>query len=141
MKNIKLSDIQRNWILINAQNQILGRLSSQIAQILMGKNKAYFTPHLDTGDHVVVINAAKVVLSGKKESQKKYYQHSGYPGGLKVRLAKDIRRDKPESMIRHAIVGMLPKTKLGKTMLKKLFIYPGVDHPHTDKFAKISTNQ
>ena len=134
MKNIREKDIQRNWILVNAQDQILGRLSSQIAQILMGKNKAYFTPHLDTGDHVVVINAVKILVSGKKENQKKYYQHSGYPGGLKSRLLKDIRKDKPGLLIRHAVVGMLPKTKLGKSILKKLYVYPGADHPHKDKF-------
>lgn len=133
MKNVKLSDIKRDWHLIDAQNQILGRLCSQIAQILMGKNKPYFTPHLDTGDHVVVINASQVVLSGKKENQKKYYQHSGYPGGLKARLAKDIRKNQPELLIRHAVLGMLPKTKLGKIMLKKLYVYPNADHPHIEK--------
>lgn len=134
MKSTKLADIQRNWHLINAQNQILGRLSSQIAQMLMGKNKVYFEKHLDTGDHVVVINAAKISLSGKKENQKKYYSHSGYPGGLKSKLAKDVRSEKPEFLIRHAVVGMLPKTKLGKTMLKKLYVYPDEKHPHNDKF-------
>lgn len=141
MKNIREKDIQRNWLLLDAQNQILGRLSTQIAQILMGKNKPYFVPHLDTGDHVVVINARKVLLSGKKETQKKYFTHSTYPGGLKTRLAKDIRRQKPQDLIRHAVIGMLPKTKLGKMMAKKLYVYPDAENPHADKFAKISTNQ
>ena len=133
MKNIKLSDIKREWHLVNAKNQILGRLSSSVATILTGKNKNYYTPNLDTGDYVVVINATHVVLSGKKESQKKYYHHSQYPGGLYIKTASQIRKQKPENLIRHAVIGMLPKYKLGKLMLKKLFIYAGSEHPYGDK--------
>jgi len=134
MKNIKAHDIKREWHLIDAKDKILGRLSSEIAKILMGKIKSYYTPYLDTGDYVVVINAKDVLFSGKKENQKKYYHHSQYPGGLYVKTAAQVRKQKPEDLIRHAIVGMLPKTKLGKTMLKKLFIYPESEHPYRDKF-------
>ena len=134
MKNIKAHDIKREGHLIDAKDKILGRLSSEIAKILMGKIKSYYTPYLDTGDYVVVINAKDVLFSGKKENQKKYYHHSQYPGGLYVKTAAQVRKQKPEDLIRHAIVGMLPKTKLGKTMLKKLFIYPESEHPYRDKF-------
>jgi len=134
MKNIKPSDIKREWHFVNAKNQILGRMSSNIAKILMGKNKSYYVPYLDTGDYVVVINAKDVTLSGKKESQKKYYHHSQYPGGLYVKTASQVRKQKPEDLIRHAVRGMLPRTKLGKLMLKKLFIYPESDHPYHNKF-------
>ncbi len=134
MKNVKLSDIKREWHLVNAENKILGRLSSQISQILLGKNKIYYTPYLDCGDYVVVINASKVTLSAKKESQKKYYRHSNYPGGLKVKIAAQVRSQKPEELLRHAVVGMLPKNKLARTMLKKLYIFAGDNHPYADKF-------
>jgi len=136
MKNITQKDIKRDWHLIDAQDKILGRLSSQIAQILMGKNKPYYTPYLDCGDNVVVINAAKVVLSGKKENQKIYYHHSGYPGGLKSRTAAQVRKLKPQQLLRHGIVGMLPKNKIGKEMLKKLFVYPASEHDYKDKFKQ-----
>src|SRR3989344_5408458 len=138
MKNVKPKDIKRGWHLIDANNQILGRLSSGVATHLMGKNKNYYVSHLDTGDFVVVINAEKVKLSGKKESQKKYYRHSGYPGGLYTKTAAQVRSAKPNDLVRHAIIGMLPKTRLGKQMLKKLFIYEGNQHPHQDKFKKES---
>lgn len=136
MKNVKPKDIQRNWQLIDAKDKILGRVASEIAAILRGKNKIYFTPYLDTGDFVVVINAKNVLLSGKKETQKKYYKHSGYPGGIKEKTAFQIRSQKPELLIRHAVVGMLPKTKLGKETLKKLFIFEGAKHPDFDKLSK-----
>ena len=134
MKNIKAADIKREWHLIDAKNKILGRLSSEIAQTLMGKDKSYYTPNLDTGDYIVVINAQKVILSGKKENQKKYYHHSQYPGGLYVKTASQARKQKPEDLIRHAVIGMLPKSKLGKLMLKKLYIFPDENHPYDDKF-------
>lgn len=134
MKSIKPRNIQRQWHLVDAKNKVLGRLSSQVAQILMGKNKNYFTPHLDTGDYVIVVNAAGVILTGRKETQKKYYHHSLYPGGLKVKTAVGIRQSKPEELIRHAVRGMLPKTKLAKLMLKKLFIFPAGNHPYQAKF-------
>ena|SRR4030042_679134 len=134
MKNIKKGDIQNKWHLIDAKNKIVGRLSTEIACFLTGKNKPYYTPNLDTGDYVVVINAANVRFTGKKESQKKYYHHSGYPGGLYSKTASGLRSDKPEEILRHAVRGMLPKTKLAKIMLKKLFLYPENEHPHKDKF-------
>ena len=134
MINIKNKDIERKWHLIDAQNKILGRLSSEVAMHLMGKNKVLYTPYLDTGDFVVVINAQQVSLSGKKENQKKYYRHSGYPGGLYVKTAAQIKNQKPEELIKNAVIGMLPKTKLGKIMLKKLYIFPETSHPYKDKF-------
>jgi len=134
MKNIKTTDIKRSWHLIDAEKKILGRLSVNVAQILMGKNKSYYTPYLDTGDFVVVTNAQKVALSGKKEKQKKYYHHSQFPGGLKVKTAQQVREQKPEEVIRHSVRGMLPKTKLGKLMLKKLYVFKDDKHPYSDKF-------
>lgn len=126
----KEGEIQTRWFVIDAEGQILGRLSSTIARILTGKNKPAYTPFLDTGDHVIVINAEKVVLTGGKEEGKVYRRHSGYPGGLKGRAAKFVRAEKPESMIEEAVWGMLPKTKLGRKMLKKLKVYRGSEHPH-----------
>ena len=134
MKNIKAKDINRKWHLIDAKNKVLGRLTSEIAKILMGKNKSYFTPNLDTGDCVVVINAKEVLLSGKKENQKRYFRHSGYPGGMRISTAAQVRVKKPEDLVKHAVVGMLPKTKLGKLMVKKLFIFPEAEHSYKDKF-------
>ena len=134
MKNVKTTDIERSWYLIDAEKKILGRLSVKVAQILMGKNKSYYTPYLDTGDYVVVTNAQKVALSGKKEKQKKYYHHSQFPGGLKVKTAQQVREQKPEEVIRHSVRGMLPKTKLGKLMLKKLYVFKDDKHPYSDKF-------
>lgn len=136
MKNITSKDIKKDWHLIDAKDKILGRLASEAAMLLRGKNKSYFTPHLDTGDYVVVINAKNVVLSGKKESQKKYYKHSGYPGGLKEKTAAEIRAINPKFLVRHAIVGMLPKNKIGRTIIKNLFIFDGQQYPYADKFAK-----
>lgn len=134
MKTIKPKDINREWHLIDAKSKILGRLSSEVAMHLMGKNKNIYSPNLDTGDCVVVINAREIALSGKKEKQKKYYRHSGYPGGLYMKTAEQIRSQKPEELIRNAIIGMLPKTKMGKIMLKKLYIFPDSNHPYKDKF-------
>lgn len=134
MKNIKISDVKREWHLIDAKDKVLGRLSSQIASLLMGKHKSMYTPYLDSGDNVVVINAGKVILTGKKENQKKYYRHSGYPGALKVKTASQVRQEKPEDLIRHAVVGMLPKKALGKIMRKKLYIFAGSEHSYENKF-------
>lgn len=134
MKNIKPKDIERAWHLIDAKNKILGRLSSQVAVYLAGKNKVYYVPYLDTGDFVVVINAEKIQLSGKKETQKKYWRHSGYPGGLYSKTASQLRKQKPELLVKNAILGMLPKTTLGKQMAKKLYIFAGGEHPFKDKF-------
>ena len=126
----KKGDIQPRWFIIDAQGKILGRLSTTIATILAGKNKPTYTPFLDTGDYVIVINAEKVVLTGKKETDKIYRHHSQYPGGLKERAARFVRAEKPERMIEEAVWGMLPKNKLGRQMLKKLNVYRGTKHPH-----------
>lgn len=126
----KQGDITPRWFVIDAEGQILGRLSTTIAQIISGKTKPTYTPFLDTGDHVIVVNAEKIVLSGRKESDKLYRHHSGYPGGLKERAARFIRAEKPETMIEEAVWGMLPKSKLGRKMLKKLKVYRGTQHPH-----------
>ncbi|MBI4873549.1 MAG: 50S ribosomal protein L13 [Acidobacteria bacterium] len=122
--------IMRKWHLIDAQDQVLGRVASKVAMMLMGKHKASYTPFLDTGDHVVVINAAKVRLTGKKEDQKIYRTHSGYPGGLKEVAARKVRATRPVRMVEEAVKGMLPKTKLGKQMATKLKVYAGDKHPH-----------
>ena len=124
------NDIPRTWYVLDAQDVVLGRLASKAAMMLMGKNKPIYTPFLDTGDHIVVINAAKVRLTGHKEDDKMYRRHSGYPGGLKEISAKRLRRTRPERMIELAIQGMLPKTKLGKQMYRKLNVYAGPKHPH-----------
>jgi len=126
----KQGEIEPRWFIIDAEGQILGRLSTQIASILSGKSKPTYTPFLDTGDHVIVINAEKVVLTGKKEEDKIYRSHSLYPGGLKQNQARVVRAEKPEAMIEEAVWGMLPKGKLGRKMLKKLKVYRGTDHPH-----------
>lgn len=136
MKTIKPKDITKNWHLIDAKGKILGRLATEVALLLRGKNKTYFTPHLDTGDYVVVVNAKEIVLSGKKENQKTYYKHSGYPGGLKEKTASQIRAINPNLLIRHAVVGMLPKNRIGKAILKNLFVYESAQNPHSAKFSK-----
>jgi large subunit ribosomal protein L13 len=122
--------IERRWHVIDAENQVLGKIASKSAMLLMGKHKASYTPFLDTGDHVIVINAAKVKLTGRKEEQKKYRHFTGYPGGLVEIEAKRVRATKPIRMIEDAIFGMLPKTKLGKQMYRKLKVYAGSKHPH-----------
>ena len=126
----KQGDIEPRWFIIDAEGKVLGRLSTTIARILSGKNKPTYTPFLDTGDHVIVINAEKVVLTGKKETDKIYRSHSQYPGGLREREARFVRAEKPEIMIEEAVWGMLPKNKLGRKMLKKLKVYRGSNHPH-----------
>ena len=127
----KQGDIIPRWFLIDAEGKVLGRLSTAIATIISGKAKPTYTPFLDTGDHVIVINAEKIVLTGKKETDKIYRHHSSYPGGLKSKEARFVRAEKPESMIEEAVWGMLPKNKIGRKMLKKLKVYRGTDHPHT----------
>lgn len=131
---MKNDQINRNWHLIDAKRKVLGRLAGKIAYLLMGKNKSSYVPYLDSGDYVVVINAQDVLLSGKKEFQKKYYHHSHFPGGLKIKTAAQIRKDSPQKLIRNAISGMMPKTKLGKMMLKKLFVYSDNNYPYAGKF-------
>lgn len=126
----KKDQIEKEWFLVNAENKILGRLASRVASVLRGKNKPIFTPHVDTGDFVVIINAQKVKLTGRKVKDKIYYHHTGYPGGLKSVTAKDLIQNKPEKLIFKAVKGMLPKNKLGRQMLKKLKVYSGKEHPH-----------
>lgn len=126
----KEGDIKARWFVIDAEGQVLGRLSSAIASIISGKTKPTYTPFLDTGDHVIVLNAEKVVLTGNKEGDKMYRRHTGYPGGLKERAARFVRVEKPEAMIEEAVWGMLPKNKIGRKMLKKLKVYRGTNHPH-----------
>jgi len=123
-------DIDRQWHVIDARDVVLGRLASKAAQLLMGKNKPSYTPFLDTGDHVVVVNAAKVRLTDRKEEQKIYRRHSGYPGGLTETSARKVREARPARLVEEAIQGMLPKTKLGKQMYRKLKVYAGDKHPH-----------
>jgi large subunit ribosomal protein L13 len=123
-------DIERQWYVVDAQGKTLGRLSSEIARILRGKHKPIYTPHVDCGDYVVVINAEKVWTTGRKLDQKIYYRHSGYPGGLKeITLREQLGRF-PERVIEHAVKGMLPKNRLGRRMFKKLKVYAGAEHPH-----------
>ncbi len=122
--------IERRWHVIDAEDQVLGKVAATTARLLMGKHKPIFTPFLDTGDHVIVINAAKVKLTGKKEEQKLYRHFTGYPGGLVEIQARRVRATKPIRMIEDAVFGMLPKTKLGKQMYRKLKVYPGPKHPH-----------
>jgi large subunit ribosomal protein L13 len=121
---------QRKWIVVDAENQVLGRLASQIAVRLRGKHLPQFTPHVDLGDFVVVVNAEKVLLTGRKWDQKTYYRHSGYMGGLKSTTARKLNREHPDRMIRLAVWGMLPKNRLGRKLLKKLKVYRGAEHPH-----------
>lgn len=124
------SKVGKKWHLVDAQGQIVGRLASRIAMILRGKTRPQFTPHCDTGDFVVVINADQVIFTGKKWDQKVYYRHSGYMGGLKATTAKQLIQSKPEAVLRQAVWGMLPKNRLGRRLLKKLKIYAGPNHPH-----------
>ena len=125
-----LTTIQRNWFLIDADGQTLGRLASEIANILRGKNKPSFTPHLDTGDFVIVVNAEKIEVSGKKASQKLYRRHSGRPGGMKIEKFETLKARIPERIIEQAVKGMLPHNSLGRQQFKKLKVYKGSDHPH-----------
>ena len=126
----KESEVDKRWYLVDAKGKVLGRLATQIAMRLRGKHKTIFTPHADTGDFIVVVNADKVVLTGSKLDNKCYYRYSGYMGGLKKRSAKKLLETKPEEILRHAVRGMLPKNSLGRRQLKKLKIYAGPDHPH-----------
>ena len=126
----RASEIERKWYVVDAENQVVGRLASRIASVLMGKDKPCYTDFLDTGDVVIVVNADKVRLTGKKWSAKIYYSHSGYPGGLKQSRAEELLSRHPERLLQLAVKGMLPKTKLGRSMFKKLKVYAGNQHPH-----------
>ena len=129
--SIRAEEITRDWYLVDADNQTLGRLASRVAQILRGKNKSYFTPHMDMGDFVVIINAEKVKVTGNKEADKTYFRHSGYPGGITEVNLKEVRNKHPEKIITNAVKGMLPHNRLGRKLLKHLKIYATEVHPHT----------
>ena len=129
-KSFKTSEVNQKWHLIDSENKTLGRLTSKVSKILMGKNKPQYTPNNDLGDYVIIINAEKIKLTGNKEIQKKYYRHSGFPGGLKTTKLSDLRQDKPEQIVIKAVKGMLPKNKLSNNMLSKLKVYKGSEHPH-----------
>ena len=129
-KSYKNTDLEKKWLLLDATDKTLGRLSAKISSILMGKNKAQYTPHNDLGDYIVVINAEKVKVTGNKDIQKKYYIHSGYPGGLKSSTFSEIIEKNPEDLILKAVKGMLPKNKLYNSMISKLKVYKGENHPH-----------
>lgn len=133
----KNSDVIRKWHVVDADGMVVGRLASRVASILRGKTKPVYTPHVDTGDFVIVLNAEKVRFTGNKLDQKKYYHHSGYPGGLKMKTAKDIMNKYPERIIMSAVRGMLPKNVLGKQQLRKLKVYKNNEHPHKSQNPEI----
>ncbi len=135
----RASEIERKWYVVDAENQVVGRLASRIASVLMGKDKPCYTDFLDTGDVVIVVNADKVRLTGKKWSAKIYYSHSGYPGGLKQSRAEELLSRHPERLLQLAVKGMLPKTKLGRSMFKKLKVYAGNQHPHQAQKPEVLT--
>ena len=129
--SICVNEINRDWFIVDAENQILGRFASEIAQILRGKKKPFFTPHMDMGDFVIVINAEKIKVTGKKEKNKTYFRHSGFPGGITQINLKKVRQSYPERIIINAVKGMLPHNRLGRKLLTHLKVYPGESHPHS----------
>jgi large subunit ribosomal protein L13 len=133
----KINEVSRDWYLVDANEKVLGRVATQIANVLRGKNKPIFTPSVDTGDFVIVVNAEKIVLTGNKLADKMYYSHSGYPGGLKSTSAAKLLEKKATELLRQAVKGMLPKNKLASQMLKKLKIYSGSAHPHASQLPKV----
>jgi large subunit ribosomal protein L13 len=135
----KPEDYKRDWFVVDARDLVLGRLASLLASRLRGKHKTVFSPHQDTGDFIVVVNADQIRLTGRKEDQKFYWRHSGYPGGIKGASARRLRDTKPEELLRAAVRGMLPKNRLGRQMLKKLKIYAGPDHPHQAQQPQVLT--
>ena len=126
----KASEIQRDWYVVDAEGMVLGRLATEVARLLRGKHKPTFAPHLDTGDHVIIVNADKVVLTSGKADKKLVHRHSGYPGGLRTRTYADLLAQRPEEAVRRTVRGMLPKTRLGRAQLRKLKVYAGPTHPH-----------
>lgn len=126
----KKETVERKWYVIDAQDEVLGRVAAKAAHVLRGKHKATYTPNIDCGDNIIIINAEKVILTGNKLEDKKYYNHSMYPGGLRVRTAKVMKEQYPVEMVERAVKGMLPHTRLGRQMYKKLFVYAGSNHPH-----------
>ena len=135
----KASEITREWHVVDAEGMVLGRLSTEVARILRGKHKPIFSPHIDTGDHVIIINAAKVVLTNDKASKKQVYRHSGFPGGLKSTTYAELLTSTPEEAVRRTVRGMLPKNRLGRQMLGKLKVYAGPTHPHQGQKPHILT--
>ncbi|NLF42419.1 MAG: 50S ribosomal protein L13 [Bacteroidales bacterium] len=134
--------VQKEWVLIDAENEVLGRLASKVAKIIRGKNKPSYTPHVDCGDNVIIINAEKVRLTGLKWNQKEYVRHTGYPGGQRITVASDLLRKKPISVIETAVKGMLPKNRLGSALYRNLYVYTGNEHPHqAQQPKKINLNE
>ena len=134
--SIRANEISREWFIVDAEGQTLGRLASEIAQIIRGKKKPFFTPHMDMGDFVVVVNAEKVKVTGNKEKDKTYFRHSGYPGGVTQISLRKVRQDYPERIITNAVKGMLPHNRLGRQLLTHLKVYSGTDHPHSAQLPK-----
>ena len=130
-KHANAASVQRIWYVVDGTNQTVGRICSKIASVLRGKNKAYYSPHVDCGDYVIVINCEKVVFTGTKIDYKEYQHVTGYPGGQKIEIAKDLQKRRPEVIVERAVKGMLPKNRLGRQMIKKLYVYAGETHPHT----------
>ena len=128
---IRTEDADKKWYVVDAKDQVLGRLAARVASVIRGKNKATFTPNMDTGDFVVVINADKIKMTGKREIQKTYFSHSGYPGGVKIKSFAEVMAKNPEFAVETAVKGMLPKNRLGRKLIKKLKVYAGENHPHT----------
>ena len=135
-KHANEATVKRNWYVVDGTNQTVGRMCARIAAVLRGKNKAYYTPHVDTGDYIIVINAGKVVFTGKKTDEKLYDTFSGYPGGLKQEKAINLLARRPEAIVERAVKGMLPKNRLGRQMYKKLFVYAGAEHQHKAQLPK-----
>ena len=135
-KHANAATVQHNWYVVDGTNQTVGRIASKIASVLRGKNKAYYTPHVDCGDYVIVLNAEKVVFTGKKLEQKQYINYSGFPGGKKEEVAENLLKRRPEVIMERAVKGMLPKNRLGRKMIKKLFVYAAATHPHTAQQPK-----
>lgn len=129
-KSFRKEDVVRDWWVVDATDMTVGRLSTQVARLLRGKHKAIFTPHVDTGDFVIVINADKIKLEGKRLEKKEYFSHSGYPGGVKIEKFRDLIKTNPEKIIENSVSGMLPKNRLGRQIIKKLKVYAGNEHPH-----------
>ncbi len=135
--SIKKAEIERGWWIVDAEGQVLGRLASKIAQVLRGKHKTNFSPHMDMGDSVVVINAEKIIVTGKKETQKTYFKHTGYPGGGKETSLAALRRSRPDRIIKKAVKGMLPHNRLGRSIISHLKVYKGNEHPHSAQKPEI----
>ena len=135
-KHANAATVKHNWYVVDGTNQTVGRMCAKIAAILRGKNKAYYTPHVDCGDFIIVTNASKVVLTGNKMEDKKYLTFSGYPGGQKAEAEENLLKRRPEAVIERAVKGMLPKNRLGRQMYKKLFVYAGAEHPHSAQQPK-----